>query len=283
MLTMSTNISAADFSYDLPERNEGAAYRKENFPAPYVAVERPVAGRFMTTVDRGEPVPYHVFMLHGGGYIMEAMTMHTDKVKAFADRGLRVTAFAYPLAPENDMDTIHNAVEEAYMMVRELYPNDKFAVYGDSAGGGLGLNLLMRLRDKGVADRPMKSVWASPAVDLSMTNPDILKYADTDKSLNYDEEKKLVTVLCGENDPKEVRYSPLYGDLTDLGDMLMFYGGGEILRPDCEVFAEKVAETAGTTVKSVMAAERFHDYLMMVAYGYAEAIEAFDMIKEFLK
>jgi len=280
---MSTNLSAADFSYDLPERNEGAAYRKENFPAPYVAVERPVAGRFMTTVDKGEPVTYHVFMLHGGGYIMEAMTMHTDKVKAMADRGLRVTAFAYPLAPENNMDTIHDAVEEAYLLIKSLYPDDKFAVYGDSAGGGLGLNLLMRLRDKGVADRPAKSVWASPAVDLSMTNPDILKYADTDKSLNYDEEKKLVTVLCGENDPKEVRYSPLYGDLSDLGDMLMFYGGGEILRPDCEVFAEKVAAVEGTTVKSVMAEQRFHDYLMMVAYGYVEAIEAFDMIKEFLK
>ena len=280
---MSNNISAADFSYDLPERNEGAAYRKENFSAPYIAVERPVAGRFMVTVDKGEPVPYHVFMLHGGGYIMEAMTMHTDKIRAFADRGLRVTAFAYPLAPENDMDTIHDAVEEAYWMIRKEYPNDKFAVYGDSAGGGLGINLLMRLRDKGVDDRPMKSVWASPAVDLSMTNPDILKYADTDKSLNYDEEKKLVTVLCGENDPKEVRYSPLYGDVSNLGDMLMFYGGGEILRPDCEVFAEKIAGVEGTSIQSVMAPQRFHDYLMMVAYGYVEAIEAFDMIKEFLK
>ena len=280
---MSNNISAADFSYDLPERNEGAAYRKENFSAPYIAVERPVAGRFMVTVDKGEPAPYHVFMLHGGGYIMEAMTMHTDKIRAFADRGLRVTAFAYPLAPENDMDTIHDAVEEAYWMIRKEYPNDKFAVYGDSAGGGLGINLLMRLRDKGVDDRPMKSVWASPAVDLSMTNPDILKYADTDKSLNYDEEKKLVTVLCGENDPKEVRYSPLYGDVSNLGDMLMFYGGGEILRPDCEVFAEKIAGVEGTSIQSVMAPQRFHDYLMMVAYGYVEAIEAFDMIKEFLK
>ena len=280
---MSSNISAADFSYALPERNEGAAYRKENFSAPYIAVERPVAGRFMVTVDKGEPVPYHVFMLHGGGYIMEAMTMHTDKIRAFADRGLRVTAFAYPLAPENDMDTIHDAVEEAYWMIRKEYPNDKFAVYGDSAGGGLGINLLMRLRDKGVDDRPMKSVWASPAVDLSMTNPDILKYADTDKSLNYDEEKKLVTVLCGENDPKEVRYSPLYGDVSNLGDMLMFYGGGEILRPDCELFAEKIAGAEGTTIQSVMAPQRFHDYLMMVAYGYVEAIEAFDMIKEFLK
>ena len=280
---MSTNISAADFSYSLPERNEGAAYRKENFSAPYVAVERPVAGRFMVTVDKGEPVPYHVFMLHGGGYIMEAMPMHTDKLKAFADRGLRVTAFAYPLAPEHDMDTIHAAVDEAYELVRKEYPNDTFAVYGDSAGGGLGLNLLMRLRDKGAADRPMKSIWASPAVDMTLENPDILKYKDNDKSLDYNGAKGMSAMVARGEDLTLPKYSPLYGDLSNLGDMLMFYGGGEILRPDCEVFAEKVKTVEGTAVRSVMAEKRFHDYLMMVGYGYEEAIEAFDMIKEFLK
>ena len=280
---MSSNISAADFSYALPERNEGAAYRKENFAAPYVAVERPVAGRFMVTVDKGEPVPYHVFLLHGGGYIMEAMTMHTDKLKALADRGLRVTAFAYPLAPEHDMDTIHAAVDEAYALVRKEYPDDIFAVYGDSAGAGLGLNLLMRLRDKGDANRPMKSIWASPAVDLMLDNPDILKYKDNDKSLDYEGAKGMSVMVSKGEDLMLPKYSPLYGDLSNLGDMLMFYGGGEILRPDCELFAEKIAGTEGTSIQSVMAEKRFHDYLMMVAYGYVEAIEAFDMIKEFLK
>ena len=280
---MSTNISAADFSYALPERNEGAAYRKENFAAPYVAVERPVAGRFMVTVDKGEPVPYHVFLLHGGGYIMEAMPMHTDKLKALADRGLRVTAFAYPLAPENDMDTIHKAVDEAYYMIRELYPDDTFAVYGDSAGGGLGLNLLMRLRDRGESNRPMKSVWASPAVDMTLDNPDILKYKDNDKSLDYNGAKGMSAMVSRGEDLTLPKYSPLYGDLSNLGDMLMFYGGGEILRPDCELFAEKVKTVEGTAVRSVMAEKRFHDYLMMVGYGYEEAIEAFDLIKEFLK
>ena len=280
---MSHSPSASDFSYALPERNGGAAYRKENFSAPYVAVERPVAGRFMVTVDKGESAPYHIFLLHGGGYIMEAMPMHTDKLRAFADRGFRVTAFAYPLAPEHDMDTIHAAVDEAYALVRKEYPDDTFAVYGDSAGGGLGLNLLMRLRDKGEANRPMKSVWASPAVDMTLDNPDILKYKDNDKSLNYEGAKGMSAMVSKGEDLTLPKYSPLYGDLSNLGDMLMFYGGGEILRPDCELFAEKIAGLAGTTIQSVMAPNRFHDYLMMVNYGYAEAIEAFDMIKEFLK
>ena len=278
---MSNSPSSADFSFAAPERNGGAAYRKENFPAPYVAIERPVAGRFMTTVDKGGPITYHVFLLHGGGYVMEAMSMHTDKVRALADKGLRVTAFAYPLAPENDMDAIHAAVDEAYYMIRELYPEDKFAVYGDSAGGGLGLNLLMRLRDRGEENRPMKSIWASPALDMTMTNPDILKYKDNDKSLDYEGTKSLGAMLAKGADLKEPRFSPLYGDLTNLGEMLMFYGGGEILRPDCEVFAAK--ELPGTTVKAVIAPERFHDYLMMIGYGYVEAIEAFEMIGEFLK
>ena len=280
---MSSNISSADFDYALPERNEGAAYRKENFSAPYVAVERPVAGRFMVTVDKGEPAPYHIFLLHGGGYIMEAMTMHTDKIRAFADRGFRVTAFAYPLAPEHDMDTLHAAVDEAYALMRKEYPNDIFAVYGDSAGAGLGLNLLMRLRDKGAANRPMKSVWASPAVDLTLENPDILKYKDNDKSLDYEGAKGMSAIVSRGEDLTLPKYSPLYGDLSNLGDMLMFYGGGEILRPDCELFADKIAGIEGTTIQSVMAENRFHDYLMMVNYGYVEAIEAFDKIKEFLK
>ena len=278
---MSSNISSSDFSFAAPERNGGAAYRKENFSAPYVAVERPVAGRFMVTVDKGEPAAYHVFMLHGGGYVMEAMTMHTDKLKAFADRGIRVTAFAYPLAPENDMDTIHAAVDEAYALARKEYPNDSFAIYGDSAGGGLGLNLMMRLRDKRDASRPTKSIWASPALDMTMSNPDILKYKDNDKSLDYEGAKAMGVIVARGEDLKLPKYSPLYGNLNDLGDMLMFYGGGEILRPDCEVFA--AMDLQGTTVKAVMAPQRFHDYLMMVGYGFVEAIEAFDMIKDFLQ
>jgi len=280
---MSNTPSAADFSLATPPRNEGAAYRAGNFPAPYTAVERPVAGRFMTTVDKGGPITYHVFMLHGGGYVMEAMPMHTDIVRVLADKGLRVTAFAYPLAPENDIMDIHGAVYEAWSMIRSLYPDDTFAVYGDSAGGGLGLNLLMRLRDEGAAGRPMKAVWASPAVDMSMDNPDILQYKDNDHSLDYNGAVAIGKQLAGSRDIKAPFLSPLYGDLHDLGDMLMFYGGGEILRPDCELFAAKIAQTPGSSIRAVMAPERFHDYLMMVAYGYVEAIEAFEMIGEFLK
>jgi len=275
-------LSADDFADAGTVRNNGAEYRAEKFAAPYVAVETEIGGKFMVTVDKGEPVSYHVFMLHGGGFSMEPMSMHADKIRAMVDRGLRVTAFAYPLFPENDMDTMHAAVDEAYYKIREMYPDDKFAVYGDSAGGTLGMTLLMRLRDRGEENRPMMSVFASPALDLTMSNPDILLYAETDKSLNYESSKELGNTMAGPNgDPKDPKFSPLFGDLTNLGEVLLFYGEGEILRPDCEVFANM--ELEGTNVTAVMGAGMFHDYLMMVNYGYAPAVEAFDTIGEFLK
>lgn len=261
-------------------RNNGAAYRVDKFPPPYKAVEHPVGSRFMTTVEKQANAPYHIFMLHGGGYSAEALPRHSDIVRVLATRGFRVTAFAYPLFPEHDIMDIHAATYEAWKQLCTLFPNDRFALFGDSAGGALGLNLLMRLREEGDPRRPMKFAMASPALDMSLTNPDIEPYKNTDHSVNYYTAKKLGEFLAGNRDPKGVYLSPLYGKHHDLGQLLMFYGGKEFLRPDCELFAEKLAHTQGTTMEAHMAPNRFHDYLMWV--NYPESMEAFDRITEFL-
>lgn len=261
-------------------RNHGAAYRADRFPAPYTAVEHPVGERFMTTVEKHSVGAYHVFMLHGGGYAAEALPRHADIIRAIVSRGFRVTAFAYPLFPEHDLMEIHEAVYEAWQQLCALYPDDRFALFGDSAGGALGLNLEMRLRDEGDVRRPMKTVFASPALDMSLTNPEIDKYKDIDISVSFYQAKTLGEYLAGDRDPKGIFLSPLYGQHHDLGEMLMFYGGKEFLRPDCELFAEKIAHTAGTEIRAYMAPKRYHDHLLWV--NYPESIDAFEKIAAFL-
>ena len=150
-----------------------------------------------------------------------------------------------------------------------------------SAGGALGLNLEMRLRDEGDMRRPMKTVFASPALDMSLTNPEIDNYKDIDISVSFYSAKKLGEYLAGDRDPKGIFLSPLYGSHHDLGEMLMFYGGKEFLRPDCELFVEKIRETPGTQMKAYMASERYHDYLMWV--NYPESVDAFEKIVAFLE
>ena len=262
-------------------RNNGAAYRTEKFPPPYHAVEHPVGSRFMTTVEKNVTLPYHIFMLHGGGYSAEALPRHSDIVRVLATKGFRVTAFAYPLFPEHDVMDIHAAVYDAWKRLCALYPDDRFALFGDSAGGALGLNLEMRLREEHDPRRPMRTVLASPALDMSLTNPDIEPYKETDISVPFASAKKLGELLAGERDPKAVFLSPLYGEHHDLGKLLMFYGGREFLRPDCELFVEKLAHTPGTSIEAHMASARYHDYLMWV--NYEESVEAFDKVVTFLQ
>lgn len=45
-------------------RNYGAAYRADRVPPPYTAVEHPVAGRFMTTIEAHMAADrYHDFLM----------------------------------------------------------------------------------------------------------------------------------------------------------------------------------------------------------------------------
>lgn len=269
-----------EFSTEKLIRNNGAAYRADRFPSPFTAVEHPVGERFMTTIEKNTVGKYHIFMLHGGGCSAEALPRHADIVRALVNKGLRVTAFAYPLFPEHDMTEIHEAVYRAWQELCRLYPEDTFAIFGDSAGGGLALNLEMRLREEGDARRPMKTVLASPALDMSYTNPEIEQYKDSDISVDFYSAKYLGELLAGERGTKWVLLSPIYGTHHDLGEMLMFYGGKEFLRPDCELFARMLANTKGTTIEAYMAPKRYHDYLLWV--NYPESMDAFEKISEFL-
>lgn len=278
---MSSVVNASRFSFTAPERNHGADIRAPQFMPDYTAVEHQLEDHtFMTTVEK-DFSGYHIFFLHGGGFVMEALSMHADIVRKLADQGHRVTIFDYPLAPEHQFREIQESVYRAYHEVRKLYPEDRFALYGDSSGANLGLELLMRLRDENCISRPSKAVWVSPAVDLTMSNPEIQRYRATDRSLNYEGSIMAGKAYMGDADPGDPHLSPLYGELHDLGDMLMFYGENEMLRPDCELLAQKIVLCPGSTMQAHMGQNMYHDYLMMVAFP--ESIKALEQIQIFLK
>lgn len=278
---MEKKVDASNFSFTAPERNHGANIRADKFVAPYKAVEHKLPDNtFMTTVEK-DFSGYHIFFLHGGGFVMEAVPFHADVIRKLANQGHRITVYDYPLAPEHSFEEIQEAVYNAYQELRKLYPDDTFAYWGDSSGGGLGLVLQMRLRDENCQDRPKKSVWVSPAVDLTMSNPEIQKYRSIDRSLNFEGSIAAGKLYMGDTDPHDPRISPIYGNLDDLGDMLMFYGENELLRPDCELFAQKIEKTSGSTIQSYMGNNMYHDYLMIITFP--ESAEAYDKIENFLK
>src|SRR5437588_2199152 len=90
-----------------------------------------------------------IMYLHGGGYVMGSINTHRAMVARVARASQsRALALDYRLAPEHPFPA---AVEDAaagyrWLMAQGYNPN-KIVIAGDSAGGGLVLSALIKLRD----------------------------------------------------------------------------------------------------------------------------------------
>ena len=112
--------------------------------------------------------------LHGGGYIVCSPATHRDLVSRIAEAtGARCIALNYRKAPEHPFPAPIDDAEAAYRALLESgIPADRLFVGGDSAGGGLTLALLLRIRGASLP-MPRAAVLLSPWVDLECTGESI--------------------------------------------------------------------------------------------------------------
>src|SRR6266550_7035093 len=126
-------------------------------------------------------------------------------------RRARLCAFDYRLAPEHPFPA---ALEDAVMVYRWLlkeFEPRRIAFVGDSAGGGLLLGTLYKLREEGLA-LPAAAVAVSPWTDLALTGPSLKLNAAADPMLNVARLPGLASGYLGGADPRNHYASPLYGD-----------------------------------------------------------------------
>ena len=265
-----------------PSRCDGANLRAAAFPQKYNPIERTLkAGRFMTTIQSVQDPSIHILLLHGGGFELEA-SMHCNVMMDLADRGFRVTAYDYPLAPEHQYREINEAVYQAYKEFKTFYPDDKLALMGDSCGTSLTFSLMKRLRDEKDETRPKVAVWPSPAIDMSLDNPLLSMYEKNDPSLTVE-----VLLLCSERYAPERNWkdplvSPYYTeDMSNMGDVFICYSSVELLRPDTEAFIKKFAGFKGNNVQIHMEDGLFHDYILQ--NELPESVSILDEAARFLR
>ena len=195
---------------------------------------------------KSPPARATLFYLHGGGYIGMSAATHRNLTGAFARRGFRVFAADYRLAPEHPFPAALDDATAAWRGLQLRVAGPAYAA-GDSAGGGLTLALLMRLRDLGER-RPDGACLFSPWTDLAVTGASIRTNEKRDPLLVGSEVAKVAAAYLGGADPRTPLASPLYGDFAGLPPLMFFVGDTEVLLDDTLRAAER-ARDAGVPVE----------------------------------
>jgi acetyl esterase/lipase len=189
-----------------------------------------------------------VLYFHGGAYAIGTAALLRDFTwRIGAAARACVLYFDYRLAPEHPFPA---ALEDAVAIYRWLagrFDPRRIAFVGDSAGGGLALATLYKLREEAVP-LPAAVVAVSPWTDLALTGPSLQSNAAADPTLNVAVLPTLANGYLSGADPRNHYASPLYGDPSGLPPTLIHVGSDEILRDDAVRMADKL-RAAGCEVE----------------------------------
>jgi epsilon-lactone hydrolase len=188
-----------------------------------------------------------ILYLHGGGYIMCSPATHRDLVSRIAvASGARAIALDYRKAPEHPFPLAIDDAESAYSaLLSSGIPPERLFIGGDSAGGGLTLAVLQRIRDSGLP-LPRAGILLSPWVDLECLGESIPRNAPFDylpaAGLTWSRDH----YLQGQ-DFRHPHASAIHADLRGLPPLLMQTGSAELFLAENLLLAERARE-AGVSV-----------------------------------
>jgi epsilon-lactone hydrolase len=222
-------------------------------------VPRPPLGTRTTVIDGSGVNSVHVAVaqarsdrcvlyFHGGAYAVGTAALLRDFTwRIGAAARACVLYFDYRLAPEHPFPAALEDAVAVYRWLAARFDPSRIAFVGDSAGGGLALATLYKLRDEGFA-LPAAAVAVSPWTDLALTGPSLNLNAAVDPMLDAAMLPALANGYLGGADPRNQYASPLYGDASGLPPTLIHVGSDEILRDDAIRMADKL-RAAGCEVE----------------------------------
>ena len=180
-----------------------------------------------------------LMFFHGGGYCSGSIVSHRRLVtEAGRAAGVRTLAIAYRLALEHPFPAAYDDVLTAWRFLRDQnIPVAHIAIGGDSAGAGLALALIGRLRDA-QEELPGCAWLISPWTDLTMSGPALSSRDAVDPLIHKEYLIELADAyLPAGMDRKDPRVSPLYADLKGFSSVIIQVGSAETLLDDATRFA----------------------------------------------
>ena len=222
--------------------------------------------------------------LHGGGYVACGPETHGALITQLSlITNSHVVFPIYRLAPENPFPA---AIEDALATYKNLLeagtnPNEIF-VAGDSAGGGLTLALLQKIKSE---ELPMPScaIVISPWTDLTLSGNSIQERGHRDPMIKPGPNMQVtVNAYCGDEDPSNPLISPLFAEYFDMPPIQIQVASEETIYDDSSRLYEKLKEQNSGKVEFIEWKGLFHVFQAFCS-GWLAIPEAKKSIKEIAK
>ena len=199
-----------------------------------------------------------ILYLHGGGYAIGSIGTHrTLGYHLSRAAGAQVLMVDYRLAPEHPYPAaVDDAVTAWRWLLKQGGKPGRSAIAGDSAGGGLAVATMLKLRELG-EPLPACAFLSSPWTDLAATGASVKANQAVDPTVKVRYLDWFAGLYLDGADPKSPLASPLHADLAGLPPMLVHAGSVEILRDDATRLAERARE-AGVEVECEIWPDMLH-------------------------
>ena len=224
-----------------------------------------------------------ILYFHGGGFQVGSVVSHRELMAGLSDAAqCRVLGVDYRLAPEHRYPAALDDAWAAYQwLIGQDFAPNHIALAGDSAGGGLALSLLLRLRDAGQA-LPAAAVLMSAWTDLTASGGSYGTRADTDPI----HQRPMVVAMARnylgkEGNAADPLVSPLFANLQGLPPLLAQVGDRETVLDDSRDFIARAKE-AGVDATLQVWDDMIHVFQQFPAQ-LPEARAAIDDMGRFLR
>ena len=222
-----------------------------------------------------------ILHLHGGGFFMGSPSSYRNRSVRLAYRcSAEVFVPDYRLAPEHPYPAALEDALAAWRHVTTLRPGRPVLVTGDSAGGGLALSLLLRLRELG-QPMPPAAVLLSPWTDLTVSGASIEQNRRRDRWLSREHLETWARHYVGIADPRSPYLSPVFADLSGLPPLLLLAGRDEVLLDDT-LRVQAAATRAGTDARVLVGHGMQHDWPLALPW-LDESRDAWEAIRRFVE
>lgn len=203
-----------------------------------------------------------LYYLHGGAYALCSLNTHRRMIALLA-KAAGITAFAieYRMAPEHVFPAaLVDAVKGYEELLHQGYKPEDIVIAGDSAGGGLSVATLLKLREQ-CLPMPAAAVLLSPWTDLEGIGESNKAPRRVDSVLHNDGLIWHGKLYAGSADIRNPFISPIYAECDQLPPMMIQVGQLELLYNDATRMAAK-AQAAGVDVELVEWGHTFHVWQM---------------------